>query len=202
MSKSGFMEVNLAKPLEYEFRMKINDLVGVLKQKNYIKSDWIEIFPNIKVMFVLLPAIPGSFHLNLFGPREGANLDAKLAGKVDVDIDGVSKTETFGNVEKNEFIGFLRDLEMPHLLPPLGPFAYTYIPNGDQKITVEVKWTIYLQKPVSVFQQEAEIPKSLLSQETLRVVGAAMMEDAATADLTIKCGDEIFRVHKVVLCSG
>ena len=40
-----------------------------------------------------------------------------------------------------------------------------------------------------------------LSQETLAVVEAAMMEDVSTADLTIKNEIFVFRVHKVILCS-
>ena len=105
-------------------------------------------------------------------------------------------------MEKNEFIGFTsHKRNNEHSVLPVGSFSYT--PTGDKKITVEVKWTIFLQQPVSTFQlqQEEKIPKSVLSQETLSVVGAAMMEDVSTADLIIKCGDEIFRAHKVVLCS-
>merc|ERR1719238_1980421 len=53
-----------------------------------------------------------------------------------------------------------------------------YMPSDDKiKMPMYLKWTVY--------------------QESLM----AMMEDASSADLIIKCGAEIFRAHKVVLCS-
>merc|ERR1711874_168080 len=114
---------------------------------------------------------------------------------------GVCMTRTFGNVEKNEFIDFLTKTDGLHL-PALGPFRCdSDTLKGSEKITAEVKWTIYMRQPISVFQKGIEIPKSVLSQESRSVVGMAMKEDVSTADLSIKCGDEIFRVHKVVLCS-
>ena len=66
---------------------------------------------------------------------------------------------------------------------------------------MEVKWTIYMQQPVSVFQQYEEIPAFVKSPETLFAVGKSMLADVFTADLIIKCGTEIFSGHKVVLCS-
>ena len=183
MSKSGYTEVNLAKPLKYEHSIKINDLDSVLKQQQNITSKYVEIFPGIKVKFSLFrPALnnglfAGFGSINWAGKDEVYKL-AKFAGKVDVNIDGVSRTKTFGSVERNEFNGFktrtppqannsLNDTTVYFL--NVGSFPYTA--NGDQKITVEVKWTIYLQQPVSLFQQDAEIPKSLMSRETLSVVG-------------------------------
>ena len=218
MIKSGYTEVNVAKPLKYEHTLKVNDMVSVQKQyEDHGELQPVEIFPEIKVQFVLMPEnlINDNGNPNAFVPMFGSvglRADgiepyklAKFAGKIDVTIDGVSRTETFGSVEKNEFIGFTShpEPEGPESADILSVGSFSYTPTGDKKITVEVKWTIFLQQPVSVFQlqQEDKIPKSVLSQESRSVVGAAMMADSATADLTIKCGNEIFRVHKVILCS-
>ena len=85
----------------------------------------------------------------------GAGPNCRYAGKVEVNIDGVSQTETFGNLEKNEFVTF-NSLNFC-------PKAFTYTDDGSKKINVEVKWTLY-QRDISVIQKEEEIQESLMSQ--------------------------------------
>ena len=141
--------------------------------------------------------------------KEGEALcSSSFAGKVEVDIDGVSQIGTFGNVEKNEYVQFKSAADIfpvnadrppvGHLYPTLGPFPYT---DGDKKITVEVKWTIYQQQPISVVQQDEKIPESLMNQESLSVLGAAIMKDVSTADISIYCDGKSFKAHKAFLCT-
>ena len=111
-----------------------------------------------------------------------------------MDIDGEVQMKAFGDPEKNIYLRFPRFFAQ-------GPFPLPDV-EADKKASLEVVWTVYKQQPPSVSHQErAEPPASVMIPESLSVVGRAMMEDVSTADLIIKCGAEIFRAHKVVLCS-
>ena len=193
---SKYTEINVAKPLKFEHRMKLNDLVRIRKQNFLNSSDYIEIFPGHKVRF-WLHFVDGidAFLVGVRGKVLNKSPGFGAAGKVEVEMNGTSKTEYFGNAEKNEFVEF-ETMESFKFKSAVIPFTI----NGDEKINVEMKWTLFKQQPLSVFQGD-NIPESLLSQESLSVTGKAMMADVSTADLIIKCGDEIFKVHKVFLCN-
>ena len=134
-----------------------------------------------------------AFNVYVNGPLRGIDKTLGYAGNYELDINGVSQAGSFGNIEKNEFER-VRGENLWFSSP-----TFPYDINGEEKISVEVKWTIYRQQPFSVVQ-DVGIPESLMIRESLSVVGKAMMADVSTADLTIKCGAEIFRVHKVFLC--
>ena len=53
MSKVGYTEVDLGEPLKYEHRIKVNDFVRLIRQKDEIRTKLIEIFPGVKVEFVI-----------------------------------------------------------------------------------------------------------------------------------------------------
>ena len=53
MSKVGYTEVSLGETLHYEHRINVNDFVRVLKQKGEIKTPLLEVFPDLKVEFVI-----------------------------------------------------------------------------------------------------------------------------------------------------
>ena len=53
MSKVGYTEMSLGKALQYEHRIKVNDFVRVLKQKGEIRTNLLEVFPDLKVEFVI-----------------------------------------------------------------------------------------------------------------------------------------------------
>ena len=53
MSKVGYTEVSLGKTLQYEHRINVNDFVRVLKQKDEIKTPLLEVFPDLRVEFVI-----------------------------------------------------------------------------------------------------------------------------------------------------
>ena len=99
----------------------------------------------------------------------GGGENCRYAGKVEVDIDGVTKTETVGTLEKNELVPFRR-LEFKE--------AFPYRVDGNKKINVKVKWTLY-QLDISITQQDEEIPESLMSQGqgSLSKVRKAIMTD-------------------------
>ena len=111
MSKLFCTDVKVGKPLQVEHKMKVNDLVSLLMQSRYryIASNLIEIFPDVKVVFVLMKeGSTDAFYLFLgTKSKEGEALcSSSFAGKVEVDIDGVSQIGTLGNVEKNEYVQF------------------------------------------------------------------------------------------------
>ena len=45
------------------------------------------------------------------------------------------------------------------------------------------------------------LPKTLASQETLSALNRSILRDEETADLTVRCGEKTFRVHRSFLCS-
>ena len=53
MSKRSYTEVDLGEPLKYEHRIKVNDFVRLIKQKDEIRTNLIEIFPGVRVEFVI-----------------------------------------------------------------------------------------------------------------------------------------------------
>ena len=50
---SKYTEINVAQPLKFEHRMKVNDLVSLRNQKSIVYSEGIEIFPGVSVQFLL-----------------------------------------------------------------------------------------------------------------------------------------------------
>ena len=189
-STRGYTEVTAAKPLQYEHRMKVNDFLYVLSGGE-IKSKTFEIFPGTEVSFTI-GKYPRSCLLLSMYYKGGKYL--AIAGNVRVDIDGKVQTKAIGDQEKNIYVPLANLLHQ-------GPFPISDV-EADKKAALEVVWTVYKQQPPSVSHQErAESPAPLMVQESLSVVGRAMKEDVSTADLIVKCGTEIFRAHKVVLCS-
>ena len=70
----------------------------------------------------------------------------------------------------------------------------------DKVVSLEIVFS--LQYPgLLLTSHGVKIPKTLTSQETLSAVTKAIMEDQETADLTLRCGEETFMVHKSFLCS-
>ena len=118
---------------------------------------------------------------------------------VGVDIEGNFQTKTFGDPKKNIYVHFEYMASGRYSIIRQGPFSNSDV-EEDKETTLEVVWTLYQHQPPSVSQLQ-ETPPSMMSQESLSAVGRVMMEDISTADLIIKCGTEIFRAHKVVLCS-
>ena len=64
---------------------------------------------------------------------------------------------------------------------------------------LKVTFTLYKQEPHS--SREVKMLEYLSAQETQPAFNKAIMQDDTTSDLTIECGDKIFRVHKAFLCS-
>ena len=190
-SNRGYTEVTVAKPLQYEHRMKVKDFLTVLQGRG-IQSKTFEIFPGKKVSFIIEQSSYPMSCLRL--TMEGNGDCVAIAGNVRVDIDGKVQTKAFGDPEKNIYVRFSGHFtQAPFPLPDV---------KADKKASLEVVWTVYKQQPNSVsHQEESEPPASVMIQESLSVVGRAMKEDVSTADLIIKCGAEIFRAHKVILCS-
>ena len=190
MTNRGYTEVNAVQPLHYEHRMKVNDFLRVL-QGGEIESKEFEIFPDVKVYFVI--QLTSSLQVYIFGKK--CRKREAIAGSIEVNIDGNVQTKAFGDPEKNIYLRF-HDFYGPYLFP-------VPVVEADKKPTLEVVWSLYHQQPPSVSQYpEAETPQvPEMIQESLSVVGRAMKEDVTSADLIIKCGNEIFRAHKVVLCS-
>ena len=111
-----------------------------------------------------------------------------------MDIDGEVQMKAFGDPEKNIYVPFPGSFSQ-------GPFPLPDV-EANKKASLEVVWTVYKQqRPLVSHQERAETPASVMIPESLSVVGRAMMEDVSTADLILKCGAEVFRAHKVVLCS-
>ena len=50
---SKYTEINVAKPLKFEHRMKVNDLVSLGNQQSHVSSEGIEIFPGVNDQFLL-----------------------------------------------------------------------------------------------------------------------------------------------------
>ena len=170
MKKRVYTDVNVGKTLKFEHRMKVNDLVNVLKHGR-ISSEHMVFFPGMRGWFYLKKK-EASNDILVYVYGFGVGENCRYAGKVEVDIDGVSQTKTFGNLEKNELLKF----------HSLGWYLVTfpYTDDGSKKIKVEVKWTIY-QRDISVTQQEEEILESLMSQAqvqgSLSEAGKAIVKD-------------------------
>ena len=136
MSKVGYTEMSLGKALQYEHRIKVNDFVRVLKQKGEIRTNLLEVFPDLKVEFVIrmlaetctvndvqyqynnvgiynkqnqlqLHKKPGDLFFFIEIENVGVE-EAKLAGEVKIDMDGKVETIKLGDVEKMVFQAFTK----------------------------------------------------------------------------------------------
>ena len=154
---SKYTEINVVKPLKFNHWMKLNDLVRIRKQNSLNSSNYIEIFPGHKVRF-WLQFVDGmdAFLVGVRGKVLNKSPGFAAAGKVEVEMNGTSKmrrvqwatplkTEYFGNAEKNEFVEF-ETMESFKFKSAVIPFTI----NGDEKINVEMKWTLFKQQPLSV----------------------------------------------------
>ena len=256
MSKRSYTEVDLGEPLKYEHRIKVNDFVRLIKQKDEIRTNLIEIFPGVRVEFVIrkcdenekktftvdrdqyqynvqsvtmserdgrqLQKNPEDTLFCLEIERKEANEKVKLAGEVKVDMAGQIETVKLGDVEKNEYKAFTDNKitinsnsgitvtyygqssgyngSKQNSIKDTGVFRYKSGGWEDEAVTLEIVFS--LQYPgLLLTSHGVKIPKTLTSQETLSAVNKAIMEDQETADLTLRCREETFRVHKNFLCS-
>ena len=88
---SKYTEINVAQPLKFEHRMKVNDLVGLRNQKSIVYSEGIEIFPGVNVQFLLSFYENNGFRVfvNGVGPWtevDRGESDLGFAGKYELDI--------------------------------------------------------------------------------------------------------------------
>ena len=252
----GYTEVDLGEPLKYEHRIKVNDFVRLIKQKDEIRTNLIEIFPGVRVEFVIrkfdenekktftvdrdqyqynvqrvtmserdgrpLQKNPEDMLFCLEIERKEASEKVKLAGEVKVDMAGQIETVKLGDVEKNEYKAFTDNKitinsnsgitvtyygqssgyngSKQKSIKDKGVFRYKSGGWEDEAVTLEIVFS--LQYPgLLLTSHGVKIPKTLTSQETLSAVTKAIMEDKETADMTLRCGVETFRVHKTFLCS-
>ena len=270
MSKRSYTEVDLGEPLKYEHRIKVNDFVRLIKRKDEIRTNLIEIFPGVRVEFVIrkfdenekktftvdrdqyqynvqsvtmserdgrqLQKNPEDTLICLEIERKEASEKVKLAGEVRVDMAGQIETVKLGDVEKSEYKaftdnkitinsnsgikvtyygqsrgydGYQADIygqrsgyngSKQNSIKDTGVFLYKSGGWEDEAVTLEIVFS--LQYPgLLLTSHGVKIPKTLTSQETLSAVNKAIMEDQETADLTLRCREETFRVHKNFLCS-
>ena len=254
MSKRSYTEVDLGEPLKYEHKIKVNDFVRLIKQKDEIRTNLIEIFPGVRVEFVIrkfdenekktftvdrdqyqynvqsvtmserdgrqLQKNPEDTLFCLEIERKEASEKVKLAGEVKVDMAGQIETVKLGDVEKNEYKAFTDNKitinsnsgitvtyygsgysgSKQNSIKDTGVFLYKSGGWEDEAVTLEIVFS--LQYPgLLLTSHGVKIPKTLTSQETLSAVNKAIMEDQETADLTLRCEDQSFRVHKNFLCS-
>ena len=230
MSKVGYTEMSLGKALQYEHRIKVNDFVRVLKQKGEIRTNLLEVFPDLKVEFVIrmlaetctvndvqylytnvriynelneqLTKKPGDLFFFIEIQKAGAE-EAKLAGEVKIDMDGKVETIKLGDVEKMIYQAFTNSKLLIDSGKSVYPGVFIYNADGgwqDEAVNMELVFSLH-HPGVLLRSQEVSVPKSLRSQETLPAVNKSIMLDEATADLTVRCDTKTFRVHKTFLCS-
>ena len=256
MSKVGYTEVDLGEPLKYEHKIKVNDFVRLIKQKDEIRTNLIEIFPGVRVEFVIrkfdenekktftvdrdqyqynvqsvtmserdgrpLQKNPEDMLFCLEIERKEASEKVKLAGEVKVDMAGQIETVKLGDVEKSEYKAFTDNKitinsnsgitvtyygqssgyngSKQNSIKDTGVFRYKSGGWEDEAVTLEIVFSLYYPG-LLLTSHGVKIPKALASQETLSANIKAIMEDKETADLTLRCGDQTFRVHKSFLCS-
>ena len=127
---SGYIGVRLGDPLQYDQRIQVYDFPRVLRRKEEIKTNLVEIFPGVKVNFLIkkmtdnqggqrftdyrvlndqdwVDCPEGSLFFNLEIQQEENGVEGlKLAGEVGVNLDGEVETVKFGDVEKDSYQGF------------------------------------------------------------------------------------------------
>ena len=130
------------------------------------------------------------------------------AGEVKVDIVKI------GNTEKNEYKAFTNNrlviksnfgitvtYDGYNIRDEYGGL-FMFKSGGWEDVVVSLEIVFSLQHPGLLLTSHSEkIPKTLTSQETISAVTEAIMEDKKTADMTLRCGAETFRVHKTFLGS-
>ena len=126
----GYTEVTLAEgiPNKYEHRVKVDDFNRTIKRKHEIRSQVIEIFPGLKVEFVIRKApkplngvqyfkqaVPVYaiepdvlFFLEIEKQNVSGSDVATLAGEVKVNMAGEVGVFKIGNYEKDVYEGFTK----------------------------------------------------------------------------------------------
>ena len=167
----GYTEVTLAEgiPNKYEHRVKVNDFVRTIKRKHEIRSQVIEIFPGLKVEFVIRKApkplngvqyfkqaVPVYaiepdvlFFLEIEKQNVSGSDVATLAGEVKVNMAGVVKVVKIGDYEKDVYEGFTKgklNIDTGYrtrynMDTPSGFFVYS--PKTNEKTSLEVEFTLY-----------------------------------------------------------
>ena len=81
-----------------------------------------------------------------------------------------------------------------------GVFIYAPVDGKDEVVTLELEFSLHLPGPL-LSSSGVKLPRTMTSQETLSALNKDILGDEETADLTLRCGDKTFRVHKSFLCS-
>ena len=168
----GYTEVTLAEgtPNKYEHRIKVNDFNRTIKRKHEIRSQVIEIFPGLKVEFVIkkAPETLNLYHKQcwrrftkvkdvfFFLEIEKQNVSgsdvATLAGEVKVNMDGEVGVFKIGDYEKDVYEGFTKgklNIDTGYrtrynMDTPSGFFIYPFFsPETDEQTSLEVDFTLY-----------------------------------------------------------
>ena len=99
---SKYTEINVAQPLKFEHRMKVNDLVSLGNQQSHVSSEGIEIFPGVNVQFLLKIYENNGFRVFVTGLGPWTEVDNSrgepdlgFAGTYELDINGVLQAEIF-----------------------------------------------------------------------------------------------------------
>ena len=84
-SNRGYTEVTVAKPLQYEHRMKVKDFLTVLQGRS-IQSKPFEIFPGKKVSFFIKQS---SYPMSSLRLTMKGNVDIAIAPEIHINTDNI-----------------------------------------------------------------------------------------------------------------
>ena len=233
------MNLTQGEPVKYEqvIALMTDDFERWLKQKNEIKTSLVEIFPGMQVAFVIrkLPTYTengreiqdsyvafyngqeqrverktGNIMFTVELLKEGGG-EAKLAGRVELNIGGKLDYGWVGNVEKEIYQGLNNKLIFNSrncVKNTQYGYSYSYkafatglfLYNPEPKVALKLKFDLY--NPGSGLVRTLEVPRSLGSETTLSSLTKAIMKDVSTADLTILAdsGSKL-KVHKSFICA-
>ena len=225
------IEISHGNPNKVEKTVKINDFLYVLQSENVIKTGPVQIFPGVVVVFAVRNfassgikiRVNNSIHDENIGDRtvlfgvqiiqekkSGAS-KLQLAGTLELELNGTLKKAKFGDIEKNQYKGFV---DSKLIINPPGTLELYdgywrrledtfYFHAGEdwknKKIDLKLKFTLYQPRVIRRVEarEEAvlELPQNVKTQLSLPDLNRSIMRDDTTADLTLLCQGKIYFQH-------